>query len=71
MTIALLNARLVCPSNAAGDDPITGGVLIEGHCIAAVGTFAVPEGAEVIDCRGKILAPALLFFAPRRTVIRK
>ncbi|MEG3085770.1 dihydroorotase [Sphingomonas sp. PB4P5] len=56
MTIALLNAQLVCPIAGLA----SGGVLIEGKDIAAVGTFAVPDGAEVIDCRGKILAPAIV-----------
>ncbi|WP_242146583.1 dihydroorotase [Sphingomonas sp. BAUL-RG-20F-R05-02] len=55
-TIALLNATLVCPDAGIWK----GGVLIAGDRIAATGTFAVPEGAETIDCKGKLLAPAIV-----------
>ncbi|WP_267386787.1 amidohydrolase family protein [Sphingomonas sp. GC_Shp_3] len=55
-TIALLNATLVCPDSGVSK----GGVLIAGDRIAATGTFAVPEGAETIDCKGKLLAPAIV-----------
>lgn len=56
MTLALLNARLVCPAGGVSQ----GGVLVEGKQIAAVGTFAVPEGAAVVDCKGRTLAPAIV-----------
>ena len=55
-TIALLNATLVCPEAGVSK----GGVLIAGDRIAATGTFAVPDGAETIDCKGKTLAPAIV-----------
>jgi len=55
-TIALLNATLVCPEAGVSK----GGVLIVGDRIAATGTFAVPDGAETIDCKGKLLAPAIV-----------
>jgi dihydroorotase len=55
-TLALLNATLVCPEAGVSK----GGVLIAGDRIAATGTFAVPEGAETIDCKGKLLTPAIV-----------
>ena len=55
-TLALLNATLVCP--VAGVSK--GGVLIVDDSIAATGLFEVPEGAERIDCKGKLLAPAIV-----------
>ena len=55
-TVALLNATLVCP--VAGVSK--GGVLIVDDHIAATGLFEVPEGAERIDCKGKLLAPAIV-----------
>ncbi|WP_260598648.1 dihydroorotase [Sphingomonas endolithica] len=56
MTIALINAQLVCP--VAGTS--NGGVLMADKQIVATGTFAIPEGAEVIDCRGRTLSPAIV-----------
>jgi dihydroorotase len=56
MTLALLNARLVCPDG--GTRP--GGLVIEGERIAAVGDVAVPAGATVLDLAGRMLAPALV-----------
>lgn len=57
MTIAFLNARIVDP--ASGLDT-TGGVLIQGGRIVAVGSFDIPAEAETVDCDGRILAPALI-----------
>lgn len=56
MTLALLNAQLVCPVNGVSQ----GGLLVEGKQITAAGTFAVPPHAEVVDCRGKTLSPAIV-----------
>lgn len=55
--IAFLNARLV---DAASGLDAPGGVLVENGRIVAVGAFDVPEGAEVVDCAGQVLAPALI-----------
>ena len=56
MKTAFLNARLVCPDAGVSQ----GGLLVEGETIAAVGSSDVPSDAEVIDLKGKILAPALV-----------
>ncbi|AOH85445.1 dihydroorotase [Sphingomonas panacis] len=55
-TIALLNATLVCPLAGVSK----GGILIVDDRIAATGLFEVPEAAERIDCKGKLLAPAIV-----------
>jgi dihydroorotase len=55
---AYVNARLIDP--AQGLDA-TGGVLIEGGWILGVGPGVTGGGgAEVIDCRGRILMPGLI-----------
>lgn len=56
MKTAFLNATLVCPEGGV----TTGGLLVEGETIAAVGSFDVPSDAERIDLEGKTLAPALV-----------
>ena len=53
--LALTNARLVLPDGVA-----TGGLLVRDGMIAAVGVIEVPEGAEVVDCGGKLLAPGIV-----------
>jgi len=53
--LALTNARLVLPDGVA-----TGGLLVRDGMIAAVGVVEVPEGAEVVDCGGKLLAPGIV-----------
>jgi len=53
--IAFTNARLVTPE---GERP--GALIVEGDRIAALGTVALPEGAEVIDLGGRLLAPAIV-----------
>ncbi len=59
--VAYTNARVMDP--ASGLD-VQGGVLTEGNVIADVGeglfNDGVPEGAEVIDCGGKLLTPGLI-----------
>lgn len=57
--ILLANVRVVDPASGR-DEP--GGVLIEGEVIAAAGrgVDAVPEGAEIIDCKGLAVAPGLI-----------
>lgn len=46
------NARLVCPEGGERDDEL----YVADHHIAA----EAPEGADIIDCGGKLLAPALI-----------
>lgn len=56
--IAYTNARLIDP--ATGLDEL-GTLVIEDEWIAACGAdVAVPEGAEIVDCGGHILAPGLI-----------
>ena len=59
--ILLANARIVDPSR---DLDIVGDLLIaEGTVREAkkgIGAAGVPEGTDVIDCRGKLVAPGLI-----------
>lgn len=57
MTLFLQNARLIDPERLT-ETP--GNLLIEDGRIAALGDIAAPEGAEVIDCAGKRLAPGIV-----------
>jgi dihydroorotase len=58
MTTLFTNARLINP--ATGEDTL-GSLLVQNGTIAALGAeVAVPEGAEVIDCGGKCLAPGIV-----------
>lgn len=50
--IAILNARF--------PDGRTGGVLLEGEHIAALGDVTAPAGATVIDAGGKLIAPGIV-----------
>jgi dihydroorotase len=52
-----VNARLVCP--ASGRDEI-GSLLVDDGAIAEVGAVPPPARAEVVDCRGAVLAPGLI-----------
>ena len=59
--ILLANARIVDPSrdlDIAGDVLIADGVIREAK--RGIGAAGVPEGTEVVDCRGKIVAPGLI-----------
>lgn len=56
-TITFTNARLIDPE--AGEER-EGGLTVEAGRIVAVGAVAAPEGARVIDCRGKCLAPGIV-----------
>jgi dihydroorotase len=57
----LTNARLIDPSS---DLDGRGGVLIQDGVIAeagpGLGKSHAPEGAEIIDCAGKVVAPGLI-----------
>jgi len=54
--IAFLNAELVCPERGVS----RGSLLVQGGAIAAVGTFDTPGDAEIIDCKGHMLSPAIV-----------
>jgi len=59
--ILLANARIVDPSrdlDFPGDLLIADGVIRDAK--RGIGAAGVPEGAEIIDCRGRIVAPGLI-----------
>jgi len=59
--ILLANARIVDPSrdlDIHGDLLIADGVIREAK--KGIGAAGVPEGTDVIDCRGKLVAPGLV-----------
>ena len=59
--ILLANARIVDPSrdfDILGDLLIADGVIREAK--KGIGAGGVPEGTDVIDCRGKVIAPGLI-----------
>ena len=59
--ILLANARIVDPSrdfDMVGDLLIADGVIREAK--KGNGAAGVPEGTDVIDCRGKLIAPGLI-----------
>jgi dihydroorotase len=59
--ILLANGRVVDPSrnlDMVGDVLIADGVVRE--CKRGIGAGGVPEGTDVIDCRGKLVAPGLI-----------
>jgi dihydroorotase len=59
--ILLANARIMDPSrdvDLAGDVLLADGVVREAK--RGIGAAGVPEGTEVVDCRGKIVAPGLI-----------
>src|SRR5471030_2423332 len=59
--ILLANARIVDPSrdfDIVGDLLIADGVIREAK--KGIGAGGVPEGTDMIDCRGKLIAPGLI-----------
>src|SRR6201991_1288825 len=59
--ILLANARIADPSrdlDIVGDLLIADGVIREAK--KGIGAAGVPEGTDVIDCRGKLVAPGLV-----------
>ena len=59
--ILLANARIVDPSrdmDFPGDLLIADGVIREAK--KGIGAAGVPEGTDVVDCRGKVVAPGLV-----------
>jgi len=55
--IVITGARVVDP--ASGFDAMAT-VLLRDRVVAAVGDFAIPAGAEIIDATGLVLAPGLI-----------
>src|SRR5580704_16346567 len=59
--ILLTNARIVDPSrdlDIDGDLLLADGIIRDAR--RGIGAAGVPEGTEVIDCRGKVVAPGLI-----------
>jgi dihydroorotase len=59
--ILLTNARIIDPSRGLdleGDLLIADGVVRDAK--RGIGAAGVPEGTEVVDCRGKVAAPGLI-----------
>lgn len=56
MTLHFHNARLICPES--GTDRIGSLTVVDGRIIAR--DAEAPEGAELIDCGGKCLAPGIV-----------
>jgi len=59
--ILLANARIIDPSrdlDIVGDLLIADGVIREAK--RGIGAAGVPEGTNVVDCRGKLIAPGLI-----------
>ena len=59
--ILLTNARIIDPSrdlDLDGDLLIADGVIRDAR--RGIGAAGVPEGTEVVDCRGKVAAPGLI-----------
>src|SRR6201995_3754015 len=59
--ILLTNARIIDPSrdlDIAGDLLIADGVIRESK--RGIGAAGVPEGTEIVDCKGKVVAPGLI-----------
>ena len=59
-TTVFINARVVDPSTNR-DEP--GGLLVKDGIIADIGPHLrrnAPAGAEVVDCKGNVLAPGLI-----------
>ncbi|HET7679921.1 MAG TPA: dihydroorotase [Xanthobacteraceae bacterium] len=59
--ILLANARIIDPAREVdipGDLLIADGVIREAK--RGIGAAGVPEGTEVVDCRGRVVAPGLI-----------
>ena len=59
--ILLTNARVVDPSrdlDIDGDLLVADGVIRDAR--RGIGAAGVPEGTDIIDCRGKVVAPGLI-----------
>jgi dihydroorotase len=59
--ILLTNARIIDPSrdlDMAGDLLIADGLIRDAK--RGIGAAGVPEGTEIVDCRGRVVAPGLI-----------
>ncbi|MEZ5764145.1 MAG: dihydroorotase [Xanthobacteraceae bacterium] len=59
--LLLANARIVDPSrdlDERGDVLIAGGLIRDAR--RGIGAAGVPEGTEILDCSGKVVAPGLI-----------
>jgi dihydroorotase len=54
--LAILNGRVADPAGGVAE----GGVLIRDGQIAATGRFDTPEDAEIVDAKGKVIAPGIV-----------
>ncbi len=59
--LALVNARIVDPASNRDE---AGGILVDNGIIQEIGAKVTradaPENAEILDCRGQVLAPGLI-----------
>lgn len=61
MAILFRDATVLTLDGPAGTEPRRASVLIEGDAIAAIGPdLAAPEGAEIVEGRGKLVMPGLV-----------
>src|SRR3546814_7147844 len=56
MKRACTNARLVCPTRGV----LAGTLITEGDRIVSVAQTGLPSDAEVVECKGLTLAPAIV-----------
>src|SRR3546814_2812720 len=56
MKRAFTNARLVCPTRGV----LAGTLITEGDRIVSVAQTGLPSDAEVVECKGLTLAPAIV-----------
>ena len=57
MTLHFINARLIDPEDLSESE---GSLTVENGLVSVVGDASPPEGATVIDCGGKCLAPGIV-----------
>lgn len=61
MSIFIRNATILTMDGPQGCEPFTGSLLIEGDTIAAIGPdLSAPEGAEIIEGKGRLVMPGLI-----------
>src|SRR3984957_4256204 len=61
MSVFIKGATILAMGGPAGSDPFIGDVLIAGDSISAIGPgLAVPEGAEIIEGKNKLVMPGLV-----------
>src|SRR5690625_742281 len=67
MTLHFANARLIDPESLT-DTPGASLTLGADGQIAAINAPDAPEGAKVIDCGGKVLAPGIVDWGVRSNI---